>query len=124
MNTASCPRCEAETPPQASRCHRCGYVFFGERERRRLPRPGALPAALLALAVALVAGGVLLLSRDEPAAAPQPPEPVAAAPAERRLESQFANAGYDDTAAVRAGVPFAWAAPHAARFATPTATLS
>ena len=103
MTSASCPRCEAETPPQAWRCQSCGFVFFEERERRRLRRLGPLPAALLALALALVAGAVVLLTRDEPAAAPAPPEPVAQAPAERRLETQFANAGYDDTAAVRCG---------------------
>lgn len=101
MSTTSCPHCEAETPPHASRCQSCDYVFFEERERRLIPRPGALPAALLALGLAVVAGAVLLLTRDEPAAAPAPPEPVAKAPAERRLETQFATAGYDDTAGVR-----------------------
>ena len=49
---------------------------------------------------ALIAGAALLLTRDQPAAAPAPPPPVAQARAERLLESQFANAGYDDTAAV------------------------
>ncbi len=103
MTTASCPRCEAETPPQASRCQSCGFVFFEERVRRRLRRLGPLPAALVALALALVAGAVVLLTRDESAATRQPPGPLAQAPAERRLETQFANAGYDDTAAVRCG---------------------
>lgn len=37
MTTASCPCCEAETPPQASRCQSCGFVFFEERVRRRFP---------------------------------------------------------------------------------------
>lgn len=68
-----------------------------------LPRVGPLPAALVALALALVAGAVVLLTRDESAATRQPPGPLAQAPAERRLETQFANAGYDDTAAVRCG---------------------
>ena len=101
MTTASCPRCEAETPPEASRCRSCGFIFFEQRERRHIPRLGLLPAAILALA--LGAGAVVLLTRDEPDAAPAPPGPVAQAPAERRLETQFANAGYDDTAAVRCG---------------------
>ena len=52
---------------------------------------------------ALIAGAALLLTRDEPAAAPAPPRPVAQARAERLLESQFANTGYDDTAAVSCG---------------------
>jgi len=103
MTTASCPRCEAETPQQAARCQACGFVFFEERERRGLALPGPLTACLLAAAVALFGGGVLLLRHDEPAASGQRPGPVAAAPAERRLESQFANAGHDDTAAVRCG---------------------
>ena len=100
MLATSCPHCRAETPPQAARCQSCGFVFFEERERRRLPRPGPVAMALVALAAALIAGAALLLTRDQPAAAPAPPPPVAQARAERLLESQFANAGYDDTAAV------------------------
>ena len=99
MLATSCPRCAAETPPRAPRCPSCGFAFFEERERRPLARPGRLAAPLLALAVALIAGA-LLLTRDEPAAAPEP-DPLARARAERRLESRFANAGYDDTSAVR-----------------------
>ncbi len=99
MLAASCPHCEAETPPHAARCRSCGFVFFEER-RRRLPRPGPVAVALVALATVLIAGAVLVLTRDEPAAAPPAPHPVAQARAERLLESQFANAGYDDTAAV------------------------
>ena len=102
MLAASCPHCEAETPPHAPRCQSCGFVFFEER-RRRLPRPGPVAVALVALATVLIAGAVLVLTRDEPAAAPPAPRPVAQARAERLLESQFANAGYDDTAAVGCG---------------------
>jgi hypothetical protein len=101
MTKTSCPRCEAETPPEAARCESCGFVFFEERERRLLDRSGLLAACLLAVAVALAAGGAFLLTRDDPAPSPEPPGPLAVAPAERRLETQFANAGYDDTAAVR-----------------------
>ena len=100
MLATSCPHCGAETPPQAARCQSCGFVFFEERERRRLPRSGPVAVALVALLAALIAGAALLLTRDEPAAAPAPPPPVAQERAERLLESQFANTGYDDTAAV------------------------
>jgi hypothetical protein len=101
MLATSCPRCEVETPPQAPRCQSCGFVFFEERRRRRLPRPDPVAMALVALAVAFIAGAALLLTRDEPAAAPPPPQPVPQRRAERLLESRFANAGYDDAAAVR-----------------------
>jgi hypothetical protein len=102
MVATSCPRCGGEAPPQASRCPQCGFVFFEERRpRRRVVRLAPRLISLVIVAAALAAGLALLLSRREPAAAPQPPEPVAVARAEQRLESRFANAGYDDTAAVR-----------------------
>jgi hypothetical protein len=99
MLATSCPRCGGDAPPQASRCRRCGFVFFEEREPRRLVRPARV-IALVALAAGLAAGAALLVARGEPAA-PEPPDRLAATRAERRLESRFANAGYDDTAAVR-----------------------
>src|SRR5687768_14408406 len=99
MLAASCPRCGAQAPPQTSRCRACGFLFFEERRRGR---PAPLLGFLLAFCVVAALGGaVVLLTRDEPAAAPAAPEPVAAARAERRLEVQFSNAGYDDTAAIR-----------------------
>jgi hypothetical protein len=102
MLATSCPRCGGEAPPQASRCPRCGFVFFEEREPTRgVVRLAARAIPLVILASAVAAGFALLLSRSEPVAAPQPPEPVAVTRAEQRLESQFVNAGYDDTAAVR-----------------------
>jgi hypothetical protein len=101
MLATSCPGCEAQAPPHSARCEACGFVLFEERERRRFKRPGPLSLALLALVAALVAGGLVLLARDEPRAAPPAPQPVSQARAERRLELQFANARYDDTAAVR-----------------------
>ena len=101
MLATSCPSCGTEARPRAPRCESCGFVFFEKRERRRFAPPPLLPLALLALSVALTGGAVVLLGRDEPAAAPSAPEPVAAAKAERRLESRFAGAGHDDTAAVR-----------------------
>jgi predicted nucleic acid-binding Zn ribbon protein len=101
MLAASCPRCGAQAPPQTSRCRACGFVFF--EERRRVARRAVVLAATLGLVVvfAVIAGAVALLSRDEPAAAPRPQGPVAAARAERWLGAQFADAGDDDTAAVR-----------------------
>jgi hypothetical protein len=56
---------------------------------------------MLALGAALLAGTLALVTRDETAAAPQPPEPMGPTQAQHRLERQFANAGYDDTASVR-----------------------
>jgi hypothetical protein len=104
MPTASCPRCGAHAPPQTARCQACGFGFFEQRRRGRLGRLRPLSAVLSALAVVVVVVGlVVLLTGDEPAAAPGPPDPVAAARAERRLEVRFANAGYDDTAGVRCG---------------------
>jgi hypothetical protein len=76
-------------------------VFFEQRRRGGLGRLRPLSAVLSALAVVVVVGLVVLLSGDEPAAAPGPPDPVAAALAERRLGVRFANAGYNDTAGVR-----------------------
>jgi hypothetical protein len=102
MPAASCPRCGAHAPPQTARCQACGFAFFEQPRRRRLGPLRPLSAVLPALAVLLVVVGlVVLLSGDEPAAGPAPPDPVAAARAERELEVQFANAGYDDTAGVR-----------------------
>jgi hypothetical protein len=101
MLAASCPRCETQAPPHGGRCATCGFVFFEERERRRLDRRAALRLVLLGFVAAVCVGGVLLVTRDEPSAAPPLPQPVGQARAERRLEAQFANAGYDDTAAVR-----------------------
>jgi predicted nucleic acid-binding Zn ribbon protein len=93
MIAASCPRCGAQAPPQTSRCRACGFVFFEERRGRRVARRGLVLAAALGLLVlAVIAGAALLLSRDEPAAAPAPAGPVAAARAERWLEAQFADA--------------------------------
>ena len=67
-----------------------------------MARRGVVRAATLGLVVvfAVIAGAVALLTRDEPAAAPRPQGPVAAR-AERWLGAQFADAGDDDTAAVR-----------------------
>jgi hypothetical protein len=100
MLASSCPRCGGEAPPRTSRCRQCGFVFFEEREPRRLVRPAARVIALLALVAGLAAAAALLLSRGEPAT-PEPPDSLAAARAEQRLKSRFANAGYDDTTAVR-----------------------
>jgi hypothetical protein len=100
MVATSCPRCGGEAPPGASRCRQCGFVFFEEREpRRHRGRAARLVIALLALAAGLAGAAALLAGRGEPA--PEPPAPLAAARAERRLEGRFANAGYDDTAGVR-----------------------
>jgi hypothetical protein len=102
MLATSCPRCGDEAPQRASRCRKCGFVFFEEREsRRHRVRSAPVVIALVALAAGLAAGAALLAGRGEPAAAPDPPDPLTAASAERRLESRFANAGYDDTAGVR-----------------------
>ena len=102
MIAASCPRCSAQAPPQTSRCRACGFVFYEERRGRRVARRGLVLAAILALVViAVIAGAAVLLGRDEPAAAPRPQGPVAAARAERWLGAQLADAGDDDTAAVR-----------------------
>ena len=77
-------------------------MFFEERgPRRRRGRSAPLVIALGALSVGLAGAAAVLAGRGEPAAAPEPPDPLAAARAERRLEGQFANAGYDDTAGVR-----------------------
>lgn len=99
---ASCPHCGREAALRTSRCQNCDFVFFEDRAPRQYPRRGPIALTALAFAAAL-AGGVVLLNRDEPAAAPERPEPVAAAPAGRQLERQFVNAGADDTAAVRCG---------------------
>jgi hypothetical protein len=102
MVATSCPRCGGEAPPEASRCPQCGFVFVEDREpRRRGVRSATAVIALLALAAGLAGAAALLAGRGEPAAAPEPPDPLAAARAERRLEGRFANAGYDDTAGVR-----------------------
>ena len=102
MIAASCPRCGAQAPPQTSRCRACGFVFFEERRGRRVARRGLVLAAALGLLVlAVIAGAALLLSRDEPAAAPSATGPVAAPRAERWLEAQFADVGDDDTASAR-----------------------
>ena len=68
-----------------------------------MARRGVVLAATLGLVAvfAVIAGAVALLSRDDPAAAPRPQGPVAAARAERWLGAQFADASDDDTAAVR-----------------------
>jgi hypothetical protein len=81
--TASCPRCGTAAAAEAARCGECGFVFFELPARRSLPRPS--PAWILAalLVAAGAVGLVVLLTRDSP---PQPPGPVAAARAERRLE--------------------------------------
>lgn len=102
MVATSCPRCGGEAPPEASRCPQCGFVFVEDREpRRRGVRSATVVIALLALAAGLAGAAALLAGRGEPAAAPEPPDPLAAARAERRLEGRFANAGFDDTAGVR-----------------------
>jgi hypothetical protein len=102
MIAASCPRCSAQAPPQTSRCRACGFVFYEERRGRRVARRGLVLAAILALVViAVIAGAAVLLSRDEPAAAPSATGPVAAPRAERWLEAQFADVGDDDTASAR-----------------------
>jgi ribosomal protein L40E len=100
MLATSCPRCGGEAPQGASRCRRCGFAFLEKRERRRRPVRCALVVVAL---VTLAAGGALLVGRGKPAAAPDSSAPLSAAKAEPRLESQFVNAGYHDTAGVRCG---------------------
>jgi hypothetical protein len=100
MPAISCPRCSGEAAPGASRCRQCGFVFLEDREPPRRRFRYALVVIALA---ALAAGAGLLAARGEPAAAPEPPDPLPAAKADRRLESQFIDAGYDDTAGVRCG---------------------
>ena len=100
MPATSCPRCRCEAAPGASRCGKCGFVFLEDREPPRLGFRSALVVIALG---ALAAGAALLAARDEPAAAPEPPDPLPAAKAAPRLKSQFIDAGYNDTAAVRCG---------------------
>ena len=77
-------------------------MFFEARDRRALPRPSArLVAALGLIAAAALAAG-LLLARDPP---PAPPEPLAAARAEQRLESRLALDAYGTGASVRCNGP-------------------
>jgi predicted nucleic acid-binding Zn ribbon protein len=90
----SCPRCGAAAERAASRCGECGFAFFEERERRRLPRP----SPLWLLAVAACAVGVVLLTRDSP---PEPPAPVAARIAAQRLATDLRHGVIADLDSVR-----------------------
>jgi hypothetical protein len=89
LTTASCPRCGAAAEPASARCERCGFVFFELPQRRPLPRPSARWIAIGVLALAACLAAVVLLTRDS---APEPPAPVPAERAERRLERQVAAA--------------------------------
>jgi hypothetical protein len=100
MVATSCPHCGGEAAPGASRCRECGFGFLEDRE----PARRRLRSAFVVIALgALAAGAALLAARGEPAAGPEPPDPLPAAKAAPRLESQFIKAGYDDTAGVRCG---------------------
>jgi hypothetical protein len=93
----SCPRCAAGVAQGASSCGDCGFVFFEDRRRPRLPWRRMLVAAVVAGAV--VAAGVLL-TRDSP---PGPPGPVAGRAASERLERQLHDSGIADLRTVECG---------------------
>ena len=82
LTTSSCPRCGAPAPAGAPTCASCGFVLFEEERPRRRPRLW-IPAAL---AIVVAGAAAALLARDP---APAEPAPVAAAPAETRLERQL-----------------------------------
>ena len=96
--TTSCPRCAAGAAAGTARCRECGFVFFEEPARRRLPRPSPwwLAAALLALAAGVVIA--VLVARDS---APAPLPAVAPARAEERLEGQLERDGIEQVGSVR-----------------------
>ena len=98
----SCPDCGAPARAGASRCRSCGSVFFEGPRRRSLPRPSPLLLGLLALGVAAAVAAVVLLSRDDP---PAPPEPVASVRAEHRLETRLALDEYGTDTSVRCTAP-------------------
>jgi len=96
--TTSCPRCGVDAPAAASRCLKCGFVFFEASARRSLPRPS--PLWMLVALLVLGAGGTiaLLMARDP---RPEPLAPVPRARAEQRLERQLRAAGVADERSVR-----------------------
>ena len=63
-----------------------------------MPRPSPLLVGVLGLAAAAAVAAVVLLSRDDP---PAPPEPVASARAEHRLETRLALDEYGTDTSVR-----------------------
>ena len=103
----SCPQCGAECAAGAVRCPSCDFGFVDERPRRGLRRPSprtvarrpALAAAALGTVVVAAAGAAILIAGRD--AEPEPPEPVPALEAERRLELRYGGASDDETAAVR-----------------------
>lgn len=90
VTTSSCPQCGAAAPAEASRCGRCGFVFFEMPARRSLPRPSPLLTLVALLVLAGAVAAVLLLTRDTP---PDPPAPVPATRAELRLLRQLGAGG-------------------------------
>ena len=73
-------------------------MFFEGPRPRSLPRPSPLLLGVLGLAVVAAVAAVVLLSRDDP---PARPDPVASARAEHRLQTQLALAEYGPDTSVR-----------------------
>jgi hypothetical protein len=73
-------------------------VFFEEPTRRSLARPSPTWFLLAGAVLAFAAAALLLLRRDS---APEALDPVAAARAEPRLESQLRRGGIEELGAVR-----------------------
>lgn len=77
-------------------------MFFEGPRRPSPPRPSPLLLGLLALGVAAAVAAVVLLSRDDP---PASPEPVASVRAEHRLETRLALDEYGTGTSVRCTAP-------------------